>query len=80
MLVVCMLTFTGCSKAETVVEEVISELTEAPELPKFIVEPEKTIADITLPSAYKIEENQMPELRNQEDTNGCWAFASLSAL
>lgn len=68
---------TGCGATEALVQDTISELTE---FPKFIQEPERTITEIELPRTYIIEETDMPVLRNQEDTNGCWAFASLSAL
>lgn len=79
LIPVISLFFTGCEQAEEVTE-VVSELTEIPSLPPFIIEPERTITEVDLPSAYNIEESHMPVLRNQGDTNTCWAFASLSAL
>ena len=73
--------FTGCVQKEEAVTELGSELTEIPTLPQFIPEPDRTVTVIDLPDAYNyIEENRMPVLRNQGDTNTCWAFASLSAL
>ncbi len=70
----------GCAQKEEV-RETVSTLTEIPVLLPFITEPERITTEVELPSAYNyIEENRMPVLRNQGDTNTCWAFASLSAL
>lgn len=72
--------FSGCVQEEEVTE-VVTDLTEIPALPPFIQKPERVVTEIELPDAYNyIEENRMPALRNQGDTNTCWAFASLSAL
>lgn len=64
---------TGCVKKK--------EIKETVSLPPLIQKPDRTIEKVDLPEAYSyLEENRMPSLRNQEDTNVCWAFASLSAL
>lgn len=76
----------GCELKEEEAAKVVSELTEIPPLPVFkkepeISKPEKVITQIDLPAAYSYKErNEMPMLRNQEGTNTCWAFASLTAL
>ncbi len=85
LLAVGMLTvsaiFSGCAQVKEKDIEVVAEALEIPELPSFIPEPERTITEIDLPDAYNyIEENCMPVLRNQGNTNTCWAFASLSSL
>ena len=69
----------GCAEEETKAV-VYTELEEAPMLPAF--QQENTLEEeICLPSSYSyIEENRMPTLRNQGDTNSCWAFAAMSAL
>ena len=70
----------GCGTKDDA-EETVSTLTEAPVLPSFIPEPDRTVEEVDLPESYNyIEEGRMPLLRNQGDTNTCWAFASLSAL
>lgn len=75
------LLMSGCAEEREEVQETVTELTEIPSLPAFVLEPERTITEIELPEAYNyIEENRMPLLKNQGDTNTCWAFASLSAL
>ena len=81
LLLVCLcLSLGGCTTKEEVIETDF-ELTEIPELPPFIPEPDRTIENVDLPKCYNyIEEGCMPTLKNQGDTNTCWAFASLSAL
>lgn len=81
LLLVCLcLLLGGCTTKEEVIETDF-ELTEIPELPPFIPEPDRTIENVDLPKCYNyIEEGCMPTLKNQGDTNTCWAFASLSAL
>ena len=75
------LLMSGCAEEREEVQETVTELTEIPSLPAFVLEPERTTTEIELPEAYNyIEENRMPLLKNQGDTNTCWAFASLSAL
>ena len=75
------LLMSGCAEEREEVLETVTELTEIPSLPAFVLEPERTTTEIELPEAYNyIEENRMPLLKNQGDTNTCWAFASLSAL
>ncbi|MBO5160466.1 MAG: peptidase [Lachnospiraceae bacterium] len=75
------LLMSGCAEEREEVQETVTELTEIPSLPTFVLEPERTTTEIELPEAYNyIEENRMPLLKNQGDTNTCWAFASLSAL
>ena len=70
----------GCREKEEG-KETVSALTETPVLPSFIPEPDRTIEEVDLPERYSyIEDGRMPLLRNQGDTNTCWAFASLSAL
>jgi len=70
----------GCGTKDEV-RETVSQLTEIPQLPSFIPKPDRTIEEVELPESYNyIEEGRMPILRNQGDTNTCWAFASLSAL
>ena len=64
---------TGCVEKKEIKETVY--------LPPLIQKPDRTIEKVELPEAYSyLEENRMPALRNQGDTNVCWAFASLSAL
>lgn len=78
---VMLLTTIECEKEERTITEVVSEISEIPALPPFIQEPDRTVTQVELPRAYNyIEENRMPVLRNQEGTNTCWAFASLSSL
>lgn len=73
--------FSGCMHVEKQTTEVVSEMTEPPVLPDFIPAPERTVTEVDLPDAYNyLEDNSVPTLRNQGDTNTCWAFASLSAL
>ncbi len=70
----------GCAKEEA---EVItySELKEPPQLVAIPFEKPRENIDVELPDQYSyIEEDRMPVLRNQGDTNSCWAFAALSAL
>ena len=70
----------GCGEKENV-KETVSALIEEPVLPSFIPEPDRTIEEVDLPERYSyMEDGRMPLLRNQGDTNTCWAFASLSAL
>lgn len=85
LLLMCICTMllilTSCQKTKEDVTEVITEVTEIPELISLDSEAEKTKEKVVLPRAYSyIEENRMPMLRNQEGTNTCWAFAALSAL
>ena len=76
-----MTSLTGCQAVEEEIIETISGITEEiPQLPSFVQEPEKNIAQIDLPAAYRYEADKVPKVRNQEGTNTCWAFASLSAL
>ncbi len=79
MAVMCLTA--GCGEEEKTTK-VYSELKEAPILPAFVTEDETEVEEeLVLPSAYNyVEENRMPMLRNQGDTNSCWAFAALSAL
>lgn len=73
--------FQGCSKAVSVSMETSAEITKPPELIPFGEIQEEIPEKIELPRAYSyIEEDRMPKLQNQEGTNTCWAFASLSAL
>lgn len=72
--------FSGCGRSVNV-QNVLSEVKEMPTLPHFIQKPERTIQAVELPEAYDyMEDGRMPVLRNQGETNTCWAFASLSAL
>lgn len=78
-LLLCLVT--GCQKVEKEVMETISDFPgEISTLPSFVPEPEKNIAQIDLPAAYRYTEENMPKVQNQEGTNTCWAFASLTAL
>ena len=79
LAVMCLIA--GCEEEEKTTK-VYAELEEAPTLPAFQLEEEEVAEEeLILPSAYNyIEENRMPMLRNQGDTNSCWAFAALSAL
>ncbi len=79
LAVICLTV--GCEEEEKTTK-VYAELEEAPTLPAFqLEEVEEVEEELILPSAYNyIEENRMPTLRNQGDTNSCWAFAALSAL
>lgn len=64
-LIALLSTVVGCT--DEVWQPVVQEIPEEPEQ--------------ELPSAYSyMEEGRMPILRNQGDTNTCWAFAALSAL
>ena len=83
LLVVFSVLFTGCMHIEKQMPEVevVSEITEPPVLPDFIQAPDRTVTEVDLPDAYNyLDDNLVPTLRNQGDTNTCWAFASLSAL
>lgn len=72
---------TGCMQVEEKATEAVSKVTEIPVLPSFIPEPDRTVTEVDLPDAYNyLEDNSVPALRNQGNTNTCWAFASLSAL
>ena len=81
LLVICLYAFlSGCSAKEEVKAD-SQAITEIPPLPSFIPKPERTVEEIDLPEKYSyMEEGRMPVLRNQGNTNTCWAFASLSAL
>lgn len=73
--------FSGCVPQKEDVKETVSEAAEIPTLPSFILEPDRTIEEVELPEKYNyLEDYRMPVLRNQGNTNTCWAFASLSAL
>lgn len=81
MLSMLGMLLTGCVHTETKVTETVSNVTEVPVLPSFIPEPDRTTTEVDLPEAYNyLEDNSVPALRNQGDSNTCWAFASLSAL
>lgn len=72
---------TGCMQVEEKATEAVAKVTEIPVLPSFIPEPDRTVTEVDLPDAYNyLEDNSVPALRNQGNTNTCWAFASLSAL
>ena len=77
-LIACLLT--GCNaRKETV--ETFTELQKIPELPMFRLEEEVAEEEVVLPRAYSfLEDHKMPVLKNQGDSNSCWAYASLSAL
>ena len=80
---ICLMLYfaTGCQEIEKEVIETISGLAEEiSPLPSVVPEPEKIITQIELPAAYCYMEEELPMVRNQEGTNTCWAFASLSAL
>ena len=81
LLVICLYAFLiGCGAKEEVKAD-SQAITEIPPLPSFIPKPERTVEEIDLPEKYSyMEEGRMPVLRNQGNTNTCWAFASLSAL
>lgn len=72
---------TGCTGSKIESESVISEDTDFPEL-NFYEENSNSIEEIVeLPRSYSyVEENQVPLVKNQEETNSCWAFAALTAL
>lgn len=73
--------FGGCVLQKEEVKEAVSEVAEIPALPPFIPEPDRTLVEVELPEKYNyLEDHRMPVLRNQGNTNTCWAFASLSAL
>ncbi len=81
---ICVFT-AGCNQKETVVEAVTEtsaeEVEKVPQLHPLVVEPVPESVEVELPRSYNyIEENCMPLLKNQGNTNTCWAFASLSAL
>ena len=83
LLLACMIPgmLSGCEMPEEEVTEVVSEMAgEIPPLPEFVQKPERTITQIELPENYYYIEESRPQIRNQEGTNTCWAFASLSAL
>lgn len=85
LVVLCMvaLLMSGCAWTEEIAAVPAVEFTEPPKLIPFEqeAEPGELKNESELPRAYSyIEENRMPQLRNQEGTNTCWAFASLSAL
>lgn len=81
LLLVCLCPLLSGCTTKREVTEVVSKSAEIPKLPPFIPEPDRTIKNIDLPERYNyIEEGHMPKLKNQGDTNTCWAFASLSAL
>ena len=82
LLLICVsVTSIGCAAVEESQVKTVSGVTETYTLPSFIPEPDKTLPEVDLPDAYNyIEENLMPALRNQGNTNTCWALASLSAL
>lgn len=54
------------------------------EQPEPLIPEEKHIAELTeplaLPRVYSYTGEEIPVLRDQQETNNCWAFASLSAL
>lgn len=78
-LMLCLVT--GCQEFDKEVSETIAGLTEEiPSTPSFIPESEKNITQIDLPAAYCFKEEELPMVRDQDGTNTCWAFASLSAL
>ena len=71
---------TGCVHVEKETIETVSKLTEIPTLPSFIPEPDRTVTEVDLPESYNyLEDNTVPVLRNQGNTNTCWAFASWEA-
>lgn len=83
LLLACMIPgmLSGCGMPEEEVTEVVSEMAgEIPPLPEFVQKPERTVTQIELPENYYYIEESRPQIRNQEGTNTCWAFASLSAL
>lgn len=83
MIMICLLCtcFTGCVPVEEEKAEAAAKITEPPVLSSFIPKPERTVTEVDLPDAYNyLEDDSVPALRNQGDTNTCWAFASLSAL
>ena len=82
LLLICVsVTPIGCAAVEESQVKTVSGVTETYTLPSFIPEPDKTLPEVDLPDAYNyIEENLMPALRDQGNTNTCWALASLSAL
>ena len=81
LMVICCMVFTGCNNLGEEITETIAELSEDVLTEDVIEEPEKNITQIDLPDAYDYrEENQLPRIQNQEQTNHCWAFASLAAL
>lgn len=84
-LVILLLFLNGCKQLETIEETFAEkeEITVTPQLPQFVIEQEteELEEEILLPRSYSyIEEGRMPVLKNQGNTNSCWAFASLSAL
>lgn len=71
----------GCASVEYVPVEASVKLTEAPELIPFEKDEEQPEEPQELPRSYSyVEADRMPALRNQQGTNTCWAFASLTAL
>ena len=79
-LMAASLLFTGCREKEEILST-ISEVKEIPPLPYFTQKPDRTVREVELPETYDyMQDERMPALRNQGDTNACWAFASLSAL
>ena len=78
LLAVCLMT--GCKVTEETAE-VSTELQEIPELPMFWLSEEVAEEEVILPRSYSfLEDHKMPILKNQGDSNSCWAYASLSAL
>lgn len=74
----------GCSPGRNLQEtaQILEKCEEADAIAEEVFEaPSEAEDEVILPRAYSyVEEDRMPELRNQGDENSCWAYASLSAL
>lgn len=69
----------GCAARGELSAETSANGTEVPKQTK--IREEAASEEVILPRKYSyVQEGRMPLLRNQEGTNTCWAFASLSAL
>lgn len=71
----------GCGKKAEKAAEVSADSTTFSINSEMISDEKYETAKIELPDAYDYrKDKQMPVLRNQGNTNTCWAFAALSAL
>ncbi len=83
LICVCMIGWmtTGCEARNEKVTQTVSNETEIFEETSKIHVQEKTLEKVKLPRSYSyLKEGRMPVLRDQGDSNTCWAYASLSAL
>lgn len=75
-----MLAVSGCTLQKSADDRQATE-TVSNEIPPEKEDPQAKIpAETPLPSAYRYGEKELPHIRDQQNTNKCWAYASLSAL